>query len=187
MTLYPVSSDPEHFNSCVPLDSDAAPDNHIDLVLAVDMLNQSYHSSTLTGIIMNRTTLSNIVFTQQLGRCLSVMAENQAIVFDNVGNAKINPLEAINVLQEKAGDGCAVPSTVPRERDHLNLTLHVKPGVLHVSEWYSRIKATSEITQEQVDMAKRNWDRHHSRLSFEDFARLSKLPMDFLREVGINA
>lgn len=154
VTLYPVSSDPEHFNSCVPLDSDAAPDNHIDLVLAVDMLNQSYHSSTLTGIIMNRATLSNIVFTQQLGRCLSVMAENQAIVFDNVGNAKINPLEAINVLQEKLGDECVVPSAVHRERDHLDLTLHVRPEILQVSEWYSRIKATSEITQEQVDYAK---------------------------------
>ena len=82
------------------------------------------------------------------------MAENQAIVFDNVGNAKINPLEAINVLQEKLGDECAVPSAVHRERDHLDLTLHVRPEILQVSEWYSRIKATLEITQEQVDYAK---------------------------------
>lgn len=155
VTTYAVSSDPDHFTSCAPLSGNETPNNHIDLILAVDMLNQSYHSSTLTGIIMNRATISNIVFTQQLGRCLSVTAINQAIVFDNVGNARVSPIEVLKMLQPHGLGSTNASLLVGRTRDHIDLSFHVSPEILDIAVWYSRIKATSMLTQEQVDYAKR--------------------------------
>lgn len=157
--VYPVSSDPEHPVECAPLHSDVVKENAIDLILAVNMLNQAYHSNTLTGIIMNRSTLSNVVFTQQLGRCLSVTGTNRTIVFDNVGNAKASLIDLINSLN-LAGDNQPQSSRgIYEVRGHFDLMLHVKPELLHFSEWYSRIKATIDLTQEQVDMAKRMYSK----------------------------
>lgn len=58
----------------------------IDIIACIDMLNVGYHVDNLTGIIMYRGTKSNTIFVQQLGRALSVGANNSAIVFDIVDN-----------------------------------------------------------------------------------------------------
>lgn len=58
----------------------------IDLIFAVDMLNMGYHVDSLTGIIMYRGTMSNIIYVQELGRVLSTGTDKQAIVFDVVDN-----------------------------------------------------------------------------------------------------
>lgn len=60
--------------------------NHIDLIACVDMLNMGYHVNDQTGIIMYRGTKSSTIYTQQLGRALSVGMNNSAIVFDIVDN-----------------------------------------------------------------------------------------------------
>ena len=59
---------------------------HIDLIACIDMLNLGYHMNHQTGIFMYRGTLSNTIFTQQLGRALSAGTDNSAIVFDIVDN-----------------------------------------------------------------------------------------------------
>lgn len=61
-------------------------EKHIDLIACIDMLNMGYHVNDQTGIFMYRGTRSNTIFTQQLGRALSVGANNSAIVFDIVDN-----------------------------------------------------------------------------------------------------
>ena len=60
--------------------------NTVDLILTVDMLNFGYHVNDLTGILMFRSTQSNIIYTQQIGRVLSVSAKAQTIIFDFVEN-----------------------------------------------------------------------------------------------------
>ena len=60
--------------------------NHIDLIACIDMLNMGYHVNDQTGILMYRGTKSSTIFTQQLGRALSVGMNNSAIVFDIVDN-----------------------------------------------------------------------------------------------------
>ena len=68
------------------LDSLKYKEGRIDLIYAVDMLSMGYHVDNLTGILMYRTTVSNIVYVQQLGRALSTGSDNAAIVFDCVDN-----------------------------------------------------------------------------------------------------
>ena len=63
--------------------------NTIDLIFGVDMLTQSYHSKDITGIMMFRKTISNTIYNQQIGRCLSIMKTERSIIFDIVENHKM--------------------------------------------------------------------------------------------------
>lgn len=150
-----ISSDPEHYSDIVEVEQEIRQANEprtVHLILAVDMLNQAYHSNSLTGIIMNRATASNIIFTQQLGRCLSVTSTGRAIVFDNVGNANIDPDSIIESLEQVVKVQSGVRSG---PRDHKELQVHVDPQILEVFDWYRRIKSTSQLTPEMVAYARR--------------------------------
>ena len=60
--------------------------NGIDLIYAVDMLNMGYHVDDISGILMYRTTASDIIFPQEFGRILSSGNNKEHIVFDIVDN-----------------------------------------------------------------------------------------------------
>ena len=60
--------------------------NTITLIACIDMLNMGYHVNNLTGIVMYRSTKSDIIYVQQLGRALSSGANQAALVFDIVDN-----------------------------------------------------------------------------------------------------
>ena len=60
--------------------------NTIDLIASIDMLSLGYHVDDLTGVIMMRNTRSDTIYTQQIGRCLSIKSKNRTIIFDLVGN-----------------------------------------------------------------------------------------------------
>lgn len=151
--IIPISSDYEYQGNYDILNTNETPSNHIDLITCVNMLNQGYHSTTLTGIIMNRTTLSNIIYTQQIGRCLSVMSTGKSIIFDNVGNSTIDPLIGLAEIENMLKDYTKSPETgIPRW--FRRLTLSVSAEEIEVSEWYNRLKGVRNVTQEMVDSAK---------------------------------
>ena len=126
----------------------------VQLIFAVNMLNQSYHSDLLTGIVMYRSTFSNIIFTQELGRILSVTAKYPGIVFDNVGNVFIRPDRAMAALQLLLNDQTKVPSSTSITRNHLNVKVRATLELIEFQKVYQRILATAQITQEQIDYAK---------------------------------
>ena len=61
-------------------------DKTIDLIFSVDMLSMGYHVSDINGIIMYRMTCSDIIYIQQIGRCMSIDSDIRPIIFDFVGN-----------------------------------------------------------------------------------------------------
>ncbi len=65
---------------------------HIDLILCVDMLNMGYHVDDITGIVMYRTTTSDIIFPQEYGRILASGDINAHVVFDVVDNLHRNAI-----------------------------------------------------------------------------------------------
>lgn len=71
--------------------------NTIDLIFAVDMLSMGYHVSNVNGIIMYRNTSSDIIYIQQIGRCISVDSEIQPIIFDFVGNHLKHTFDSGNI------------------------------------------------------------------------------------------
>lgn len=83
-------------------------DNTIDIILTVNMLSFGSHLSHISGIMMFRTTSSDIIFTQQFGRCLSVAHEHNSIVFDFVEN-----LNRSSIYVNGLG-GCCVSNYKPK-------------------------------------------------------------------------
>lgn len=66
--------------------------NTIDIIYCVDMLNMGYHIDNIDGIIMLRGTESEIVYFQQIGRCMSITSDKKPIVLDFVRNADVHSL-----------------------------------------------------------------------------------------------
>lgn len=72
----------------------------IKLLFSINMLNEGVHIKDISGVIMLRTTLSNIIYLQQLGRL--VEAENMGkylLVFDFVNNFS-SANDGIGLLKE---------------------------------------------------------------------------------------
>ncbi len=173
-----LSNSSQHASTITEIESlFSSTGKQVQLIFAVNMLNQAYHSDLLTGIVMYRATFSNIIFTQQLGRIMSVTSKRPGIVFDNVGNALIKPERAMATLQQIQEDETRVKSGVPTTRGHMDVRLHATQELIDFQKVYARIQATREITQEQIEVAKRNWMRHKSHLPTDVFEKLSGVPI----------
>ena len=55
---------------------------NIDLIHSINMLNMGYHVGHVTGVIIKRSTSSEIIYYQQIGRCMSIKAETKPIIID---------------------------------------------------------------------------------------------------------
>lgn len=169
-----LSSSEDHFDTVVEVEKTfSGRGKQVQLIFAVNMLNQAYHSDTLTGIVMYRSTLSNIIFTQELGRVMSVMAKFRGIVFDNVGNAFMQPDTAMQVIRvtddtEKSNTGGT--------RDHIDVRVRASKELVAFQKVYDRIMATSKMTQIQIDNARKNWEKHKYHMSWEDFYAITGIP-----------
>ncbi len=61
---------------------------HLKLLFSLQMLNEGVHVKDISGVIMLRTTKSNIIYKQQLGRALSANDGERTVIFDIVNNSK---------------------------------------------------------------------------------------------------
>lgn len=79
----------------------------LKLLYAVDMLNEGYHVKDLDGVVMMRPTFSPTIYTQQLGRALTVGGDKRPVVLDLVNNfdsCKIIEDFAEKMRQNKGND-----------------------------------------------------------------------------------
>lgn len=91
----------------------------VDLIHCIDMLNMGYHVGMVTGVVINRSTGSEIKYYQQIGRCMSVKSEQTPLIidFDNADAAlfkrAIDSLrrEAINRIREFTSECIVAPET----------------------------------------------------------------------------
>lgn len=81
-TLIIHSKHKQFRNNLNKLDTLTYTPNTFDLILCVDMLNMGYHMDDNTGVITYRTTYSNIIYNQQIGRAFSSGASIPAIIID---------------------------------------------------------------------------------------------------------
>ena len=61
-------------------------ENTLKLLFAVDMLNEGYHVKDLDGVIMMRPTYSPTLYTQQIGRALTIGGSKRPVIIDLVNN-----------------------------------------------------------------------------------------------------
>ena len=110
----------------------------IDVVLCVDMLNMGYHDNDIDAIIMLRGTKSSIIYSQQVGRCISVDTDREPIIFDFVQNIATDYLfNVTNIQREPRQPGQSVTTGV--ESKHLifnDLTVEYKDVVKKLESVY---------------------------------------------------
>lgn len=150
-----VSSDVEHDKTVHHLDEEIAPKT-IDIIASVNMLNQAYHSTYLTGIVMLRSTFSDIVYAQEYGRAISVTAKNRAIVFDDVGNALLKEDRGLAAMFEKKGEITKDSKGGyhwKRKADRHSFS--VSAVELAMEQALERIRQTAGVTQEMIDAVKK--------------------------------
>ena len=175
-----ISSYAEHDKAVDHLD-DSIVDYTIDLIASVDMLNQAYHSRYLNGIIQMRYTMSNIIYTQEYGRACSVASNQRTIVFDNVGNACVDPGAELNAL---FGDG------TPDGRggffwslkDSKRLRFHVSAEDISIEQALQRIRQTSSVTEEFRNNAKKLMGPLFNAPD-DAVVKITRLPLWFVKEI----
>ena len=72
---------------------------HLKLLYCIDMLNEGVHVEGLDGVILCRTTVSPIVYKQQIGRALSASGGKTPVIFDLVNN--VDNLYSISALRRE--------------------------------------------------------------------------------------
>ena len=55
---------------------------NIDIIHSINMLNMGYHVGHVTGVVIKRSTKSEIIYYQQIGRCMSIKAKTNPIIID---------------------------------------------------------------------------------------------------------
>lgn len=91
----------------------------VDIIHCIDMLNMGYHVGMVTGVVINRSTGSEIKYYQQIGRCMSVKSNQTPLIidFDNADAALFKRAmdslrrEAINRIREFTSECIVSPET----------------------------------------------------------------------------
>lgn len=70
----------------------------LKLLFVIDKLNEGLHIDEIDGCILLRTTVSNTVYYQQIGRAIDAGSMNKRVILDLVSN--FNSLRAFNLKKE---------------------------------------------------------------------------------------
>lgn len=76
--------------------------HHLRILYCIDMLNEGVHVDDLDGVILGRTTISPIVYKQQIGRALSVSGKKTPVIFDLVNN--VENLYSISIMRQEMAE-----------------------------------------------------------------------------------
>ena len=60
--------------------------NNLKLLFSVNMLNEGLHLDGISGVLLLRPTRSNIIFNQQVGRCIDAANTKMPVILDLVNN-----------------------------------------------------------------------------------------------------
>ena len=70
----------------------------LKLLFVIDKLNEGLHLDEVHGCILLRTTISNIIYYQQIGRAIDAGSNEQRVILDLVSN--FNSLKSFNLKKE---------------------------------------------------------------------------------------
>ena len=80
------SDDPETSRAFAAFKADNS--DHLKLLYCIDILNDGIHVDDVDGAILLRSTISPIIYKQQIGRALSAGKKKNAVIFDIVLNSE---------------------------------------------------------------------------------------------------
>lgn len=131
----------------------------LKLLYAVDMLNEGYHIKDLDGVIMMRPTFSPTIYTQQLGRALTVGGDKSPVVLDLVNN--FDSCKIIEDFAEKMKEY--------KGNDKTGKTENSKKSRLSI---FDTTKEFREIAEKITELSKRSKVKLEQKIEiFEEFMK----------------
>lgn len=156
----------------------------LNIIFAVNILNEGVHLSGVDCVIFLRKTSSNILYNQQLGRVIADYS-NEPIVFDLVNNIDNLNNSYSAIFSNKANRlGVKTERLVTKNGKHLKITVHqidLIEKLISVSKYddksYTKeeidfIKSHSEMTIRQLrDYINNNYNTNRSIQSVREFCK----------------
>ena len=133
-------------------------------MISVDMVSEGVHFPGINIIIMLRKTNSPSLYSQQVGRCFSANATENAIVFDFVGNAKsikstldkfiigADPVHKVNV--SKIDDNRLYERNVSNQHIVYDYTINILDVIKEI-EWHT--SSRKFWRDDEIQILKTNW------------------------------
>lgn len=139
----------------------------LKLLFSINMLNEGLHTKDISGVLMLRTTQSNLIYLQQLGRLIEAgNMEKYLLVFDFVNNFSsvndgIGLLREIKdaVAKEKASD----PDFDDSEFEDID-TFFVIDQVVEIQEMFAEIEGElrdkkNNWFDDEIEILKQNFEK----------------------------
>ena len=79
-----IVSKPPYRDNISDLENMKSISGNVDLIFCCDMLNMGYHVDDVSGIVMMRSTLSDIIYLQKIGRSSSANSNIKPIISTNL-------------------------------------------------------------------------------------------------------
>lgn len=131
----------------------------LKLLYAVDMLNEGYHIKDLDGVVMMRPTFSPTIYTQQLGRALTVGGDKSPVVLDLVNN--FDSCKIIEDFAEKMREY--------KENEGTERTENYRKSRLSI---FDTTKEFREIAEKITELSKRSKVKLEQKIEiFEEFMK----------------
>ena len=133
----------------------------LKLLFVIDKLNEGLHLDEIHGCILLRTTTSNIVYYQQIGRAIDAGSNERRVILDLVSN--FNNLSSCSLkkdIQEKIQerkDGKFSDSTIDFEVDEFNVFDMIQPCVEIFNEIDRKILNCEHWSDIDIETMKTNY------------------------------
>lgn len=169
-----IHSDVQEKQNLNKLEELRTDNNTIDLIFSINMLNEGYHTGNITGCVLLRPTQSQIVYTQQVGRCLQVGMENRPIIIDFVENLSTHALYGVDTSQPTKIKENRFNTDVGRmntiNRDHIEIDNRVEQVDAVLSKLNSAILKSG--TEDDILSLRRNF-----KTTAADISKIKNIPL----------
>ncbi len=147
------------FYNDITLDGKKA-DHKLRIMFAINQYNEGIHAPNIDGVIMGRSTSSDIVFFEQLGRALAVR-----------GNTK-EKFEALEIYSlEQLTEMCKRRDITVKENEDNKEDLIQKllaPVIIDLADNYSYIRELENNLQNRIKEIKKSGNKEHRHIKIKD-------------------
>lgn len=157
--IYSVySDDPTASKSFADFKADNAPE-HLKLLYCIDALNEGVHIPYVSGVILLRSTISPIIYKQQIGRALSASKSRNPVIFDIVNN--IENLYSIDAIEDEMQVAIQYYRSHGGERYVINETFELVDKVADCKSLFDELEGTLSAGWDiMFEQAKKYFDEH---------------------------
>ncbi len=168
----------------------------LEVLFAVDMLNEGVDIPDIDTVMMLRPTESQILWLQQLGRGLRFREGKTLSVIDYIGNHRTFLLKAWTLLGVPVGDHAELAAALRRVQDHefelppgCEVTydleaINILRGLLRVPGQDAALRAFYEDFRDRNGIRPRAIEAFHENFDVRDTRRTSGSWMRFVEERG---